>query len=97
MQETIGILCLDALRTVRTLCAGFANLLQLFEQRCTIYPNDINIEKLPENTLSVGKVSNLSIYCTKLAFCTVFFEIRRNYMWYLSLFADTCVVSMKLL
>ncbi|EJW76624.1 hypothetical protein WUBG_12464 [Wuchereria bancrofti] len=53
MKETLQVLWLDALRMAKMLAAGFANLLQLFEQRSTIYPNDSNMEKLPEKTLLV--------------------------------------------
>ncbi|KAL3985116.1 putative coiled-coil domain-containing family protein [Acanthocheilonema viteae] len=55
MKETLQVLWLDALRMARTLTTGFANLLQLFEQRSTIYPNDSNMEKLPERTLLYGR------------------------------------------
>ncbi|CAG9531614.1 unnamed protein product [Cercopithifilaria johnstoni] len=55
MKETLQVLWLDALRMARMLAAGFANLLQLFEQRSTIYPNDSNMEKLPERTLLYGR------------------------------------------
>lgn len=55
VKETLQVLWLDALRMARMLAAGFANLLQLFEQRSTIYPNDSNMERLPERTLLVGK------------------------------------------
>uniref|UniRef100_A0A0R3S0U0 Protein phosphatase 1 regulatory subunit 21 n=1 Tax=Elaeophora elaphi TaxID=1147741 RepID=A0A0R3S0U0_9BILA len=55
MKETVQVLWLDALRMARMLATGFANLLQLFEQRSTIYPNDSNMEKLPERTLLYGQ------------------------------------------
>ncbi|VDO43041.1 unnamed protein product, partial [Onchocerca flexuosa] len=55
MRETLQILWLDALRIARMLAAGFANLLQLFEQRSTIYPNDSKMEKLPDRTLLYGR------------------------------------------
>uniref|UniRef100_A0A8R1TVI6 Coiled-coil domain-containing protein 128 n=1 Tax=Onchocerca volvulus TaxID=6282 RepID=A0A8R1TVI6_ONCVO len=55
MRETLQILWLDALRIGRMLAAGFANLLQLFEQRSTIYPNDSKMEKLPDRTLLYGR------------------------------------------
>ncbi|EJD74668.1 hypothetical protein LOAG_18046 [Loa loa] len=55
MKETLQVLWLDALRMAKMLAAGFANLLQLFEQRSTIYPNDSNMEKLPERTLLYGR------------------------------------------
>ncbi|VIO97766.1 LOC129285 protein, putative [Brugia malayi] len=54
-KETMQVLWLDALRMAKMLTAGFANLLQLFEQRSTIYPNDSNMEKLPEKTLLYGR------------------------------------------
>lgn len=59
MKATLQVLWLDALRVARMLTTGFANLLQLFEQRSTIYPNDSNMEKLPEKTLLVGKLRSL--------------------------------------
>ncbi|VDN05440.1 unnamed protein product [Thelazia callipaeda] len=55
VTETLHVLWLDVLRTARTLTSVFANLLQLFEQRSTIYPTDINMEKLPERTLLFGQ------------------------------------------
>lgn len=70
-METLQVLWLDALRMAKTLAAGFANLLQLFEQRSTIYPNDSNMEKLPERTILVG----IEIICgsfSEKAFSVVF-------------------------
>uniref|UniRef100_A0A915PN44 Protein phosphatase 1 regulatory subunit 21 n=1 Tax=Setaria digitata TaxID=48799 RepID=A0A915PN44_9BILA len=54
-KETVQVLWLDALRMAKVLTAGFANLLQLFEQRSTIYPNDSNMEELPKRTLLLGR------------------------------------------
>ncbi|MCP9259699.1 hypothetical protein DINM_003057 [Dirofilaria immitis] len=64
MKETLQVLWLDALRIAKMLAAGFANLLQLFEQRSTIYPNDSNMEKLPDRTLLYG--------CRLLSSCDMF-------------------------
>ncbi|VDK81126.1 unnamed protein product [Litomosoides sigmodontis] len=55
MKATLQVLWLDALRVARMLATGFENLLQLFEQRSTIYPNDSNMERLPEKTLLYGR------------------------------------------
>lgn len=44
----------DSIQKVHVFIQGFINLLRLLEQRSTVYPNDMVLETLPENTLLVS-------------------------------------------
>ncbi|VDN54647.1 unnamed protein product [Dracunculus medinensis] len=54
VKATNRVLQLDSARTIFSLVTSFINLLQLFEQRSSIYPNDMTMEKLPEVTVMLG-------------------------------------------
>uniref|UniRef100_A0A0N5AHH8 Protein phosphatase 1 regulatory subunit 21 n=1 Tax=Syphacia muris TaxID=451379 RepID=A0A0N5AHH8_9BILA len=45
----------DSIQKVHVFIQGFINLLRLLEQRSTVYPNDMVLETLPENTLLFGQ------------------------------------------